>query len=84
MFHEIPAGSVVWKTLLELEGLVNTAKGNNEELTNLLELCCVVTKVLLGLCEDRSRPRKGLPALETLIPSAKEVAVLLCKKRRGP
>ena len=81
LFQEMPGVSVVCKTLLSLERLVATAKGNKKELAVLLELCDVVTRGALDRWSEHPGPYEGLDALRRHVESAQRVAAM-CNK--GP
>ncbi len=74
LVQEVPIVGIVCKTFLSLEQLVETAKGNKDELAVLLELCGVVIEGLLDKRADRSGLFKGFKALEKCVSSAKAVA----------
>eukprot|EP00903_Cladosiphon_okamuranus_P012145 g11394.t1 len=76
LVQDVPIVSIVCKTFLAFEALVDTAKSNKEDLTTLLELCGVVIEGLLDKRSDRTGLFKGFTALENHVNKAKEVAHL--------
>lgn len=81
VFQEMPVVSIVCKTLLSIEQLVGTAKGNRKELAVLLELCDVVTKGALNRWSEHPGPYEGLEALKRHVENAHRVAAM-CNKGR--
>ncbi|CAM9539557.1 unnamed protein product [Ectocarpus fasciculatus] len=83
VFEEAPAVGLVCKTLLSLENLVFTAKGNRKELAVLLELCDVVTRGALNQWTMASATgpgvSEGAAALRRHVEGAKRVAAM-CNK----
>lgn len=76
VFQQIPTVSILCQTLLALEQLVETAKGNRGELVALVELCDVVTRGVLDRCSGGSGLYAGLAALGKHVERAKVVAGL--------
>lgn len=76
LMEDVPVVSVVCKTFLAFEQLVDTARSNKEDLATLLELCGVVIEGLLNKRWDRSGLFKGFTALEKHVNKAREVAEL--------
>lgn len=83
VFEEAPAVGLVCKTLLSVERLVFTAKGNRKELAVLLELCDVVTRGALNQWSMASAVgpgvSEGAAALRRHVEGAKRVAAM-CNK----
>lgn len=76
VLQDVPIVSIVFKTFLSLEQLVETASSNKDDLANLSELIEVVIEGLLDKRSDRSGLFKGFTALEKHVHKAKEVANL--------
>lgn len=76
LVKDVPIVSIVCKTFLSFEQLVETARSNKEDLATLLELCGVVIEGLLDKRSDRTGLFKGFTALENHVNKAKEVANL--------
>ena len=73
----------VCKTLLDVEGLLETAKHHGEELAKLLERCNMVANATVDRCEERASDHENLlQGLEKLADCAKAIAEL-CNKERS-
>lgn len=79
LFQEVPAVSILFKTFLAFEQVVETAKSNKDELNILRQLCSVVINGVLERCSERSAAlEEGCRKLGEYVKGAKDVAEL-CK-----
>ena len=76
LLQQVPVVGDVCATFLSFQELVETARGNKEDLANLRELCDVVIKGALEQNSDRLGLFQGFVALEKHVKKAEEVAKL--------